>query len=188
MSLQRIASRYAKSLIDLSQEQNSLEEVKQDIDSFLDALSNRDFYLLLKSPIINVDKKQSIFKAIFEGKLSKLTMAFFDIILRKNRENVLPEIAREFVHQYKVIKHVTTVIVKTATPLTKESEEAIRQKILNSNATEKNLEIVTEVDPSLIGGFVLEFENKLYDASVAHQLEELKKEFTNNPYISKIVA
>jgi len=188
MSLKRVAFRYAKSLIELAQEQGKLEKVKEDVDGFLEALNNRDFELLLKSPIVKEEKKSSIFKIIFSEKMDELTLRFFDIVLRKHRSDVLPDIAREFVHQYKIIKHITDVKVTTAVPLSEQSIEAIRSKIEQSKVTEENIEIQTEVDPSLIGGFVLEFEDKLYDASVVHKLALLKDEFDDNLYISQIVA
>ena len=65
MSVIRIASRYAKSLIDLARDQNVMEEVVSDIKGFSKMVENRDLYLLLKSPIINVGKKAQIFNAFF---------------------------------------------------------------------------------------------------------------------------
>ena len=67
MSVSRISSRYAKSLLDLARERNELDTVLKDIESFNEATKNRDFFLLLKSPIVKTDKKLAIFKAIFEG-------------------------------------------------------------------------------------------------------------------------
>ncbi len=188
MSLQRVAFRYAKSLIEMAQEQNKLEKVKEDIDDFLQALKNRDFELLLKSPVVKEDKKSSIFKAIFEGKMDELTLRFFDIVLRKHRSDVLPEIAKEFVHQYKGIKHITEVKVTSAVPLSEDLLEAIQQKLKSSGLTDENIEIQTEINPNLIGGFVLQFEDKMYDASIAYKLAQLKDDFDDNLYISQIVA
>ena len=85
MSISRISARYAKSLIDLAVEQNVLDQVVNDIQAFIGITKNRDFYLLLKSPIINTTKKLQIFKSIFEGKVNNITYSFFDIIIRKGR-------------------------------------------------------------------------------------------------------
>ena len=82
----RIASRYAKSLLDLANEQGKLDRAVDDIKLFQDAVSNCDLLLMIKSPIINADKKRSVFKAIFDGKVDELTAAFFDIIIKKGRE------------------------------------------------------------------------------------------------------
>ncbi|RMG87337.1 MAG: ATP synthase F1 subunit delta [Bacteroidetes bacterium] len=188
MSAIRIAHRYAKSLIDLAQETGKLERVLEDVKVFNEAAKNRAFYLMLKSPIIKSDKKANIFKALFEGKFDEMTMAFLNILLKKGRESFLPEIAKEFLAQYKAIKHISTVKLKTAAPLSKEVLEKIKQKLLESSVTDQKVEIITETDPELIGGFVIEFDDKLYDASVRHKLDLLSKEFEDNLYISQIIA
>lgn len=180
MSTSRIAARYAKSLIDLSQEQNSLDATLEDIKTFKNAIENRDFYLLLKSPIVNTGKKKDIIKALFEGKLNRLTMMFMDIVLRKGRENYLPEIADEFVAQYKSINKITTIKLTTASPISDSNLQQIKSRILASDASEDSLDIETFVDSNLVGGFVIEIGDKLYDASIAHRLEELRKEFSDN--------
>ena len=186
MSEHRVATRYAKSLIDLAQEQNILETIKGDMESFQRATENRDFYLLLKSPIVNPTKKGQIFKALFEGKYNKMTMAFLNIVLKKGREEHLDEIAKAFMDQYKAIKHISTIQLITATQLTKENLDAIRKKIQADAPKGETIEIETSVNPDLIGGFVLEYDHKRYDASVAHRLDKIRKEFRNNQYISKM--
>lgn len=186
MSVTRISSRYAKSLIDLAQEQNKLERVLEDINAFQKATEQRDFFLMLKSPIINPDKKGVILKEIFGGKFDEMTMAFVNIVLRKGREGYLSDIAKEFIVQYRAIKHISSVKVTTATPLSEAGLAAIKQQLQGSSQTESNIEIQTAVDPALIGGFVIEFNDKLYDASVAHKLSQLKKEFSGNQYLSNM--
>lgn len=188
MSVQRIASRYAKSLIDLAQEQGKLDRVLEDVQSFKEVSKNRDFLLMLKSPVVKADTKEKVFNQLFAGKYDEMTMAFLRILLRKGREAHLAEIANEYILQYKIIKHISTVKLVTASPLSEESVKAIHAKLLASNATDNNVELVTEVNPDLIGGFVILFEDKLYDASVAHKLDLMKKNFKDNLYISQIMA
>ena len=56
-----------------------------------------------------------------------------------------------------------------------------------SVTTDQFVEVVTAVDPELIGGFTLELEDKIYDASVASKLEKLRKDFTSrNLFISQV--
>ena len=184
MSVNRIATRYAKSLLELSVEQNKVERVLEDIKAFKKAAELRDFYLMIKSPIINPGKKKDIIKAIFSGKFDELTMSFLNIVLRKGREANLPEIAAEFIEQYKELKEITTVKVTSAVPLTEAALEQIKTKLAKSEATRANIELVTEVDKDLIGGFKLEFGDKLYDASVRYQLNLLGKELAGNKYLN----
>lgn len=188
MSVQRIASRYAKSLIDLAVEQDKLERILEDVKSFREVLKNKEFKLLTKSPIISISKKKDIFKALFAGKYDELTVAFFDILLTKGREAYLPDIAVAFLAQYKKMKHISTVKLITASPLGEGVLAAIKAKLVESTTTDDKVEMSVAVDPKLIGGFVLEFEDNVYDASVSTKLDELKKGFRDNKYISQIVA
>ena len=161
----------------------NLERVLEDVKAFQKAAENRDFYLLLKSPIINASKKQQIFNALFEGQFDEITNAFVKIILAKGREAYLPEIADEFINQYKDIKHISTVKLTTAAPLGAETVSRIKQKLVASSVTDNHVELITKVDPEIIGGFVIEFDDKLYDSSVQHKMELLRKDFANNEFV-----
>lgn len=180
MSVTRISSRYAKSLLDLALEQNKLERVLEDVQALKKAAGQRDLLLLLKSPIVNPSKKATILKEIFEGKFDELTMAFVNLIVDKGRESVLPEIADAFIEQYREMKNISTIKLITATPWNDAQIEGIRKKILGTDNSKQAVEIISSVNPDLIGGFVIEFGDKLYNASVAHKLEQLRKEFSKN--------
>lgn len=186
MSVKRIASRYAKSIIDLATERGELETILSDMKVFNKIAENRDVKMLLKSPIVSVDRKKGVFNALFGERLSKTTQAFFDIVLRKGRESYLQPIADEFILQYKTLKGISDVKITTAAPLTEEVLAKIKQSLLSSDVTAQNVELETAVDPEIIGGFILEVEDKLYDDSVAHRLDQMKKNFSDNQFVSKI--
>ncbi len=185
MSVTRIATRYAKSLLDLATEQGKLELVHDDMKMLNNASKQRDLQIFLKSPVIHADKKIATFKAIFGGKMDELTLTYMSLLATKGREGYLQDISNEFINQYKTIKQITTVKVTTATPMSDELLNDLSAKLIGSGATTANLDIQTAVNPELIGGFVLEFDNKRYDASVSHKLEELKTQFSKNLYIKE---
>lgn len=186
MSVTRIASRYAKSLLDLAQEQGKVDKILEEVKVFKKAAEQRDLQLLLRSPIVKSDKKQAILKAIFGGKFDELTMTFLDVVTRKGREQYLGAIADQYIAQHKAMNNISTVKVTTATPLEPTSLSIIKAQLMGSDSTNDNIEIETAVDPDIIGGFVIEFDDKLYDASVAHKLELLRKEFSGNKYDKKM--
>jgi len=181
--MSRVANTYAKALLDLAIENKDLTRVQKDVDILEKSLASRDLVLLLKSPIINKDMKRKAIKAVFGKKLGKVSTSFIDIIIRKGRENLLPEIIKSFDGQYKKYKQITTVVITTATKMTEANLKEIKAKLLKSNITDKSLEMITKVDPSVIGGFVIEIGDKLYDASVAHQFNKLRKEFSVNDFV-----
>jgi len=123
---------------------------------------------------------------LFGKTFDKTSMAFLNIILRKGREAYLPEIGKEFIAQYKQLKEVSAVKLTTAIELKPEAIEKIKAELLKSSETGTNVEFTTEVNPDIIGGYVIQFKDKLYDASIAHKLELLKKEFSGNDFESKI--
>ncbi len=181
MSEYRIASRYAKSLLDLAVEKKQLEEVNKDMLMFFETVKeNRDLLLMLKSPIITHDKKLAILNKLFAGKVNDLTMAIFQILTKKHREAYLAQIATEFHHQYNVKKGIEEATVTTTFPLSaalRKEFEAVVKKI-----THKNVELTEKVDDSLIGGFILKIGDRQIDDSVSSKLQALRVEFTKNHY------
>jgi F-type H+-transporting ATPase subunit delta len=182
----RLAARYAKSILDLAIERGQLETAYQDM-VFLRAIcrSSRDLVNLLQSPIIKSDKKRSILEAITAGRISPLTAAFNALLMSKEREAYLPEIAAAFIEQYKAYKGIQTVKLTTAIPVS----EDLRQVVLNKVKTDRQvreIDLETEVRAELIGGFVLEIGDELLDASVAFDLHKIRQQFQNNDFIYKI--
>jgi len=189
MSVTRIASRYAKSLVELAHEQGRLDRALEDMKLFQEYLKNDDFRVFIKSPVIQEDKKAKIIDQFFKKKFDDLTFKFIVLLVRKQRDSYLPEIAEAFIQHYKKFRGISTVIITIAKPLSKKSLDAIRKKLEGSSAAKEQIEVQTQIDEDLIGGFVLEFEDFIYDASVANKLEELKKEsFEENLYTSKIIS
>jgi F-type H+-transporting ATPase subunit delta len=181
----RVASRYVKSLLDLAVEQGTLDQVHQDMQLFAKVCDeNRAFALLLKSPVIRHDKKKEVLSKLFEGKVNKLTMAIFNIITAKNREPLLPAIAKEFHNAYNTYKNIGRAFVTTAIPL----DEKLRKEILEitQKLSDRNqVELTEKVDSSLIGGFVLNVGDKQVDASIKNKLKTLKVKFSENPYVKE---
>lgn len=176
--MSRVSARYAKALIDLAVEKGQLEKVHEDIQGFIEVTKNRDFANMLQSPIVKSERKQSIFNAIFGNSIDPTTKSFFEIVLNKGRESELKSISAAFIEQYKVIKNISTITLITASSVSNDIVAGIKAKLEASGAVNGNVELETKVDANLIGGFVLQFGDKLYDASVANQLKKLKKEFS----------
>jgi F-type H+-transporting ATPase subunit delta len=182
----RLAGRYAKSLVDLAIERNQLEAVYQDMQ-YLQAVckASSEFVTLLRSPIISSDKKLKVLAGISEGKVSALTASFNQLLVNKTREEYLPEIIQAVIGLYNQIKGIHTVKLTTATPLGEDVKQSIITK-LKGETSLQNIELETKVNEDLIGGFVLEFDNKLVDASIARDLRDIRKQFAENVYIQQI--
>ncbi|MFH1322022.1 MAG: ATP synthase F1 subunit delta [Bacteroidota bacterium] len=182
MKKTRVASRYAKSLLNLAIEQGELENTYNDMKLISQTChSSKDLTLLLKSPIVKSDKKTRILKEIFKDRLSKLSQSFIDIIIRKRREIYLEEITWEFQNQYKEYKNIITAVVTSASGL----DDNIRSEIMKivKESTSFEVELIEKKDKELIGGFVLRIGDKQIDKSIQNKLKELSRSFSGNPHI-----
>lgn len=178
MSVGTVASRYAKSLIELAQEKNVVEDVYQDMLLFNSVASaNRGLMLALKSPVVRHEKKLGILKAIFKDKVSPVSYSIFEIITRKNRESILDSIAAEFITQYNSYKGIQKALVTTSIPL----NATLRDKFTKivADATGRTVELEEKVDERLIGGYILRVGDRQIDASLKSRLNELKLELLN---------
>ena len=176
MSELTVATRYAKSIIDLAEENKVLEEIRKDMELFSQTLrANHELQAVLANPIIAHNKKIKILEAIFGGKVSKVTDAFFKIMINKSRSEVLYATSKEFINQYNIIKHIVRAYVTSASPL---SEVNIKQVTAELQAaTGGTIELHTKIDPNLIGGFVLTVGDLQVDTSISSSLNRLKQDF-----------
>jgi F-type H+-transporting ATPase subunit delta len=186
MTNPRLAHRYAKSLIDISQEKGLLETIFNDMLLLQKIIKdNRDFLTLLRSPVIAPDKKLKVVDAITAGRVNELTGLFTKLMITKGREAYLPEVITAFIKEYKELKKIHTVKLTTAVPVSSAIKNAFVEQIKKTTAIQ-NIEMEVNVDEKIIGGFVLQTGDQLIDASVAYDLREIAKQFRNNDFIYNI--
>lgn len=182
----RLATRYARSIITLAKEQNALDTVLDDM-KYLHELCQKshDFTLMLRSPIIKSDKKLSIVQAILKNQLNPLTNGFITLLIQKGREFFLPEMTEAYIAQYKALNNIHDVRLTTAVKISDELHQVIKGKVAQS-INNGSVDLQLHTDESLIGGFVLEAGDKLFDASIKRDLKDIKKQFTQNLYVAEI--
>ncbi len=181
----RVASRYAKALINLAVERNELDAAKKDIDLvYSTCLESNELQLMLQSPIISVDKKQTILDKIFNHQVGDLVRKFIAIVVSKNREELIPAITKEFLNQYRIHNGFITAEVTTAIEL----DDELRTKLLSivGEENDRKVELVETVDPSIIGGLVVRIGDRQFDASIKRKINDLKKQFDRNLYLSNL--
>ncbi|WP_432709779.1 ATP synthase F1 subunit delta [Pedobacter sp.] len=177
MSENKAASRYAKSIIDLSQENNALEVVKADmvlVSKVIDGSSELE--AILRNPIVPIDKKAGILKDLFGGKVHAITSSFMQLMVTKGRSAILFSASKQVVTQYNELKGIVTAEVSSATALTEQSRAEIIAIVKRETAANEVI-VKEKVNPDLIGGFILKVGDKQFDASIANGLNKLKKEF-----------
>ena len=178
MSIFTVASRYAKSLLELAQEQGNLDAVKTDIEQIVVVLkSHTEIQAVLKNPIISAEKKRSILQALFDGKVNPLIVSFFNVLVSKGRGDILVDIAQEFVREYNQLKGIVNATVISATNLSEKNLNDLQAKVsheINAQVLLKN-----KVDSAVIGGFKLLIGDRQIDATIAGKLNKLEKYFVS---------
>ncbi|HNW97656.1 MAG TPA: ATP synthase F1 subunit delta [Bacteroidales bacterium] len=181
MKESRIAVRYAKALFELALEQKNTDAVFYDMKLVADTChSNKDFRLMLISPIINSDKKRNILKLIFENNINKLSQAFLNIITAKRRESYIEQIANQYISLYRDNKGIETVYLTTAVKADDEIKTKVKSVV--NKFTKKEVELIEDIKTEIIGGFVLNFGHYQYDDSIRNKIIKLKREYNINIY------
>lgn len=176
MSELTVASRYAKSLIDLAEEQKQVEKVKDDMDLFHNTLKkNPELKAVLANPIVPLQKKNAILENVFGKLVTKITLGFFKLMINKGRGDVLYFTSLEYVHLYDLKNNIVEAKVVSATELSAANKAKMIAEI--EAATGGKVKLEAKTDPSLIGGFVLTVGDRQVDTSLSNDLNKLKKEF-----------
>lgn len=185
MTNQAVASRYAKSLIELAQSLNLLEEVHNDMALIAQvAADSRQFRQLLHSPIIAKYKKTAAIKALLGQHVTDLTYKFIDLLTNKGRESDLIGIAEAYQRQYNKLKGYSIATVTTAVAI----DDALRTKFksLVTSKTGKQVTLKELVDPSIKGGFILKMEDQQIDSSIKSRVADLRLKLIDTTYIPKL--
>jgi len=185
MKNQKLASRYASSLLGLAAEHNLMEDVYQDmllIDAFVK--ESREFDVFLKSPTIKVNQKTKILKLALKGQVNDLTEKFIELLIKNSREFYLHDVVSSFIQLYDLKKDIKTAFITTAQPLNAENLKKLKEitKLIKADS----VTIVQKIDENLIGGFIINVDDYQIDASIESKLKELEREFAQNLYISEL--
>ncbi len=176
MTEDRIAKRYAHSLYMLAAERNETELFRDEFRSLIALVrESRDLELFLQNPIISRGVKRSTLEKIFSGKASEPVAKLINLLAQKGREGLLPLIAKMYIREYNANNNITPVTLVSAIELPDSEQQTIKQRV--EKILDTSVELSTEVDESLIGGFVLKMDDRLFDGSVKHKLRELEQSF-----------
>lgn len=172
----RAAVRYAKAALAQAKEGKLAEVVEKDMLSIIASVeASEELSDLLDSPTVASTDKQKVLKAVFKS-ADQITLDLIDVLIQNKRISILSEVASAYVTLSESEKDEVVVNVVAASPLSKDLENEIISKM--KSITAKNVSLAVSIDESLIGGFVLRVGDLQYNASIAHQLDQLKRELT----------
>jgi len=173
----KAARRYANALLITAIEQELLEEIREDMQLIHETISDSaELSLFLESPIIRNDVKKSALETIFNDKLRELTSSLISILLDKGRESLLFGITVGFMKLHNRHHNIIEVDVETAFELNDAQETSLKKEL--ESVTGKTIKMRIEKNEDLIGGLSVRIEDTVYDGSVKHKLNQLKRKFT----------
>jgi F-type H+-transporting ATPase subunit delta len=172
-SSQALARTYADALLDAAG--SGTTEVLEELTSFVDDVLAKLPQLreVFFSRVIGRDEKIHLIERVFTTRTSPLLANFLKVLVRHDRLDLVPLIAREARLRQEARSGKRRVQIKTAMPLSDQSRDRIRQRLAESLPFEPILE--TQVDPSLIGGIVIRVADTVYDSSLATRVEQLRE-------------
>lgn len=177
--MSRAAIRYAKAILQKSNENNTEAVVFGDMQSVYKTIEDsRELQAVLQSPVIKAnDKKEALLK-IFSGQ-SEITHSLINILVANKRTSLLGNVAKSYIDLYNEVQGVKVATVTTAVPLSSELEGKVMSKVKELTGSEK-VTLNNEIDPALIGGFILRVGDIQYNSSIANQFGNLKREFSKS--------
>lgn len=174
--------RYAKAFLEYSIKNNTVEKSLADLELLADTIKeNRELRIILSQPFIQKTKKVSIIKRIFQDKISDNTLKFIDLMLEKKHPELLTLIVDTYHELYNEYKNIAVVTITTVV----EIDEPMQQRLLRfvKHKINSDIKIINKTDKNIIGGFIIDYLDYQYDASVYTKLRNLKALFADNLYV-----
>ena len=174
MNESKISVRYSRALFQSALDKKVLDSVNQDMIFISEICKNDETREFLQSPIIPPSKKEAVFHEILGGNVEAITLSLIDLIVKNGRESFIPAIARDFIHETKKYKGITDSVLTTAVKI----DDNLRKQItdLISKIFKTKVELRENIDPEIIGGFILQVDDSYIDASIKNKLRIIKKE------------
>ncbi len=169
-----LAKRYARALLAVMDKDGNVEDVEGSLLALKEVYRSNDaFRRALVEPRIPRKKRMALLRRPFEGKLGKDFEEFLDLLIEKNRVDLIPEIADAFDRLADASRGVVRIEVRTWKPLDDKTRSALHAKL--TEITKRKVDVEETVDPSLKGGMLVKIGDTVIDGSVSSRLKKLKE-------------
>ena len=172
MDIGVVSVRYARALLKSATEQKLEDAVYQDMQTLADSYVRvPQLRFTIDNPMLAKDKKKQLLVTACGDRHTPLTERFVELVLGEDRENILQFMANSYITLYRQQKNVIRGRLITATAVTSDTEQKMRQMV--ESRTKGTVEFESEVNPDIIGGFILEYDTYRLDASVKSRLNSI---------------
>jgi F-type H+-transporting ATPase subunit delta len=172
--VEEIAQVYSRSLFEVAKEQGKLDEIREELGEFTDALSeNHDLQVFLFSPYFSTPEKKEGLRRVLDG-ADEAFLNFLELLIEKHRMPVLFRIRRQYEALWQDEHKLLPVQITSAVELDETSIERIKERI--HEQTDREVELTTEVNPDILGGIIVRVGNSILDASIRNRLEQVRRQ------------
>jgi F-type H+-transporting ATPase subunit delta len=172
--VEEIAQVYARALFEVAVEHDSLDEVREQLDAFADAMNeNRQLAAFFFSPYFSAtEKKEGLERAVIDA--NPAFANFLQSLIERHRMPAIFRIRTEFVALWEEERRLLPVQITSAVELDSETVDNLGKRI--GEQVDRKIELSSDVDPDILGGVVLRVGNVILDASIKNRLEQLRKQ------------
>ena len=182
MRISRVAIRYSKAFLEYAIEKKASNHINDDFKNILSVISNSDeLKEFLSNPIISSKLKSKTLLEVFSD-LTEDTKSIIFLLSKNRRLSILSQVAEDFIFRLKKYEGRTTALITTAVPLNEELKKLMYSKAKMMTTFE--VEIENKIDPSIVGGFIINVGDKELNASISNQIESLNRRLISNKNIA----
>jgi len=171
--MEELAQVYARSLFAVAREQDKLDELREQVAQFADALNgNRDLVVFFFSPYFSIKEKQEALGRVLDG-ADQVLLNFLSLLIENHRMPVIFRIRQEYERLWDEENRTLAVEITSAIQLDQATTESLGKTI--GERAGRKVTLAARVDPDILGGIVVRVGNSILDASIRNRLEQLRR-------------
>ena len=179
-----LVNRYTRAFLDLAIENDIVDQALDDLLLVKKTIEeNKEFSLLINRPFVSITQKINIINRLFKERINELSLRFINLLIEKNREEIITNVYDEYYALYLEHKKIAVVTVTSAVSLDEKTTERIVNILKHKIVKKDTIEIKNVIDRNIIGGFIVKYMDYEYDASVRNTLKRLHSVFENNLFV-----
>ncbi|MGA2319268.1 MAG: F0F1 ATP synthase subunit delta [Solirubrobacteraceae bacterium] len=172
--MEELAEVYARALFEVAREQGKLDELREQLGQFVDALDeHRELAIFFFSPYFSTKEKQEGLARVLDGADARF-LDFLELLIENHRMPVLFRIREEFERLWARENKVLPVVLTSAIALDEATTQSLRERI--RERTGREIELTALVDPEILGGIMVRVGNSILDATIRNRLEQLRRQ------------
>jgi F-type H+-transporting ATPase subunit delta len=172
--MEELAQVYARSLFQVAREQGRLDELREQLGQFADALDeHRELAVFFFSPYFSTAEKQQSLGTLLDG-AEEILSNFLSLLIENHRMPVIFRIRHEYERLWDEEHRTLPVEITSATPLDRQTTDSLGRTI--GERAGRTVTLATRVDPDILGGIIVRVGNSILDASIRNRLEQLRRQ------------